>query len=783
MSKDARTQFRKESKKAGRTMNPLTGAPNSHYPGDYPGNAQSFTLFPLLKVLVRRRWQLLACLLLVCSIAFAATALQKPRYEATARVHVVIDKPRIGNLQGTSNPDTGNYFNTQCQLLQSRHVLSKAAQKLSATGGPSDLSGAVHDSQRLENLKNSIKVVPVSGSRLIDITGVGAEGPIAAAIANQVTAAFIESSKEGRIAANKRISKKVDQQISSLNEKITVQEDEINQFRQVNLMTGADTALAAAENRISAIEQKVTRSQMAHLELQAKQGKLHRMITNGQGLGESELSLPEIDNHRDVLALKMELGRLAQSKVKLDQAYLPGHPKLENVRVRIANLQTQLMDQKHDLMKALLNDVKDQTAEAVSQEESLLVMLNEQKDSGVQLTRQTQQYEEKMASLVALRKFREDISTQFREFTLHEEMLESPLIVVDAAQVPNRPSGLSKSHRMASSLLLGLLFSLAFVFALDRLAATSRSEQATATQSGPSGVPAEWPQAYWPAQNMQAPAGYPTAPAANGGVQVFPNQPSPAQQPQATPMHMVSQTERDAMTMLGQLNGIELGKSSTNDLAFSAQCRLVHVDQSCAKAAAFRDIGNQLMQRFGKTRQSLVITSSQKNEGKTTCACNLALVLAKAGRNVLLVDANPESPSLHRVFLGCHDRPNLLDTLIDPEKMDQAMQDPDFQTLTVLPNESLSPINVNDINQVSSLIQEWRQAFDWILFDTGTLEHPFCKALLQTVGKCLCLTSNAQQEQKNALQEQIEHSGAVCIGLVENRHQVQAVEQSSNAIA
>ena len=402
MGKDARTQSRKESKKAGNTMHPLTGAPNGYYPGDYPGSAQSFTLFPLLQVLVRRRWQLLACLLLVCSIAFAATALQKPRYEATARVHVVMDKPRIGNLQGTSYSDTGNYFNTQCQLLQSRHVLNKAAQKLSAMGGPSDLSGVAHDSQQLESLKNSIKVVPVSGSRLIDITGVAEEGPIAAAIANQLTAAFIESSKEGRVAANKRIAKQVEEQISSLNEKIADQEDEINQFRQVNLITGTDTALAAAENRISTIEQQVTRAQMAHLELQAKQDKLHRMITNGQGLGESELSLPEIDNHRDVQALKTELGRLAQSKVKLDQAYLPGHPKLENVRVRIANMQTQLMDQKHDLMKALLNDVKDRTAEAVSQEESLLVMLNEQKDNGVQLTQQAQQYEEKMASLAAL---------------------------------------------------------------------------------------------------------------------------------------------------------------------------------------------------------------------------------------------------------------------------------------------------------------------------------------------------------------------------------------------
>jgi uncharacterized protein involved in exopolysaccharide biosynthesis/Mrp family chromosome partitioning ATPase len=774
MGKDARSQTGTNSKSTGKKMNPLTGAPN----GQYPGSGEPFTPFPLLKVLVRRRWQLLACLLLVCSIAFAATTLRKPRYEATAQAQVIMDIPRIGNTQGTSYTESGNYFNTQCQLLQSRHVLTQAAEKLYAMGGSSGGSGGVNTSQ-LEDLKSSIKVAPVSGSQLIDITGVAEEGAIAAAIANQLTAAFIETSKEARKAANQRIEEQVKAQIESLNEKIVAQEEEINQYRQENLITGADTTLAAVESRISTVEQQITQTQMTHIDLQAKQDKLNRMITNGQGLGESELSLDEIDNHRDVLVLKQELGRLAQEKGTLEQAYLPNHPKLEQTRVRIASMQTQLMDQKHSLMQALLHDVKDQYQEVVAQEKSLVVMLNEQKADGVRLTQQNQRYQEKMATLAALRKFRNDIANQLREFTLQEEMLESPVVVVDAAHVPNQPSGLSKSHQIASILSLGLLFSLAFVFALDRLSTTARLPQL----SSPVSVPAGWPQPYWPMPNMQANAGYPTAPNENEGFPVSPNQsPSPVPQSAGAPMQMASKSGADEMVKLAQLNEIELGKSSYNDLAFSARSRLVHVDQSCAEAAAFRDIGNQLMQRFGQTKQSMVITSAQKSEGKTTCASNLALVLAKAGRQVLLVDANPEAPGLHRVFPGSHGSPSLADVLIDPESLDRALQDADIQALTVLPNESFTPMSGNDIDQVATQVQIWKQSFDWIVFDAGPVDHPFTKALLQTVGKCLCVTSNMQEDRKTLLQEQIELSGAVCIGLVENRHQFQTAEQGSDAI-
>ncbi len=113
------------------------------------------------------------------------------------------------------------------------------------------------------------------------------------------------------------------------------------------------------------------------------------------------------------------------------------------------------------------------------------------------------------------------------------------------------------------------------------------------------------------------------------------------------------------------------------DLAEEIDSRAALIrDPLSARAAAFRVLRHRIA-RAGDPR-TILVTSANDQEGKTTCALNLALVLAESGRNrVLLVEANTQNPAL-TILLGFATPACLLDQLTqhraDPDRPWQVAQ-------------------------------------------------------------------------------------------------------------
>ena len=80
--------------------------------------------------------------------------------------------------------------------------------------------------------------------------------------------------------------------------------------------------------------------------------------------------------------------------------------------------------------------------------------------------------------------------------------------------------------------------------------------------------------------------------------------------------------------------------------------QLYTVNQSKSLAAeAYRTLRTNLQfSSLDKPLRSLVVTSAVAAEGKTTTAANLAVVMAQAGKRVILVDGDLRRPSVHRLF-------------------------------------------------------------------------------------------------------------------------------------
>ena len=76
---------------------------------------------------------------------------------------------------------------------------------------------------------------------------------------------------------------------------------------------------------------------------------------------------------------------------------------------------------------------------------------------------------------------------------------------------------------------------------------------------------------------------------------------------------------------------------------------------------AFRSLRTNLdFASVDKPLRSILVTSSNPNEGKTTIAVNLAAIIAHTGKGVLLMDADMRKPQVHH-FLGMSNRAGLSD--------------------------------------------------------------------------------------------------------------------------
>jgi succinoglycan biosynthesis transport protein ExoP len=71
--------------------------------------------------------------------------------------------------------------------------------------------------------------------------------------------------------------------------------------------------------------------------------------------------------------------------------------------------------------------------------------------------------------------------------------------------------------------------------------------------------------------------------------------------------------------------------------------------------------------------RTIMVTSAVDGEGKSTTVANLAVALARAGRRVVLIDADLRRPSLHR-FFDVDERPGLIDVALGHVELEQALR-------------------------------------------------------------------------------------------------------------
>lgn len=168
--------------------------------------------------------------------------------------------------------------------------------------------------------------------------------------------------------------------------------------------------------------------------------------------------------------------------------------------------------------------------------------------------------------------------------------------------------------------------------------------------------------------------------------------------------------------------------------------------------------------------QSLLITSTQPGEGKSTSSFAVAVALAKLGNRVLLVDADLRRPSLHDL-LGIRNTVGLSDLLVQRGTIEGTLVAlPDFG-ITLLPSGPIPP-NPTDVlggGTLPALIERLVGGFDIVVLDgppvLGLADAPLLAA--QVEATMLVVESNRGYggRTKGAIRR-LRSANAVVIGAV-----------------
>jgi len=120
--------------------------------------------------------------------------------------------------------------------------------------------------------------------------------------------------------------------------------------------------------------------------------------------------------------------------------------------------------------------------------------------------------------------------------------------------------------------------------------------------------------------------------------------------------------------------------------------------------------------------RSLLVTSVQAGEGKTTVSMNLAISLARLGRRVLLIDADMRRPSLHRAF-GLRESPGLSDALMGEEDWRGMTAEVGVPNLRLLAAGSPSdvPAELLSSERMGTLIEEAEAEHEFVVIDSPAL--------------------------------------------------------------
>ncbi len=199
-------------------------------------------------------------------------------------------------------------------------------------------------------------------------------------------------------------------------------------------------------------------------------------------------------------------------------------------------------------------------------------------------------------------------------------------------------------------------------------------------------------------------------------------------------LNKVSQNANNMLSQKGELENVEKnGKrrqriSSPPSLYIASARRGSGID---SRVVTYHDPNAPISEQYRILRTNIqrltpenpprviAITSSLHQEGKTTTAANLSVVMAQdLNKKIILCDCDLRKPMIHKM-MGIDSNRGITDILLQNADIDSVLHTSKVDNLTILPcgRKPANPSELLGSDKMKGLLKELRSKFDYILID------------------------------------------------------------------
>jgi capsular exopolysaccharide synthesis family protein len=597
-------------------------------------------------VVLKRKWLILSLVLVVTTLVTIQMYRTPSMYEAATTIQI---EPKQSNILARSNGgvviNTGRttdpaYINTQLRLLenpalarqviralqlqhnpaflggQSQTTLSSSLHRIfsgdrkqpgqteeSNTGSITTVSADEVTDDKLspeelaqlepyeDTLAAGLAVEPVTGTNLVTLRYHHTSPELAQKIVDQIADTFIYNNSDREDKTTQKNKELLGNRIADLQKIIRQQEEQ-----RVNFLIANNLPVeGGAANNLPAERQAMLSRQL--LEAQNKRKDLEAQY-NAAAAEKDPMSIPEVQNNKRVQDLRTKLEELQSKREEMLQIYKPEWAGVKKLDAQIAPLQAALDKAPAEVIATMRTNYHT----ALATEESLTR----------EYEKQTGQTRGQNTAQIQLSALKQDLETNKQEYeTLRQKQRDldnstsggdhqNNITVTNYARLPHEPVGPARGRTIILAFMLSLGVGVGLAFLLDYLDDTLKTVD---------------------------------------DVDRYLHLPSLA---------LIPANRNERARLIGRRGALpaegETGVANNAALALTSDVR-------SPSAEAYRHLRTSLLlSSAGQPPKTILVTSSQPSEGKTTTAVNTAITLAQTGAPVLIVDCDLRRPRVHANF-------------------------------------------------------------------------------------------------------------------------------------